>query len=448
MNARITINTPVRFRAPLPDVVDVAIIGGGVIGVFAALYLARAGKRVLLCEKGRIAGEQSSRNWGWIRQQGRDVAELPIMMRALELWREADSQTGGACGFRAGGTVFLSRSEAARRDHEDWVTLARDHGLESRLLSTRQVREVFGNAASRDWVSALYTPSDARCEPWQAVPAVAALAHSEGALIREDCAVRGLDLSAGQVAGVLTEHGPVRCGQVIVAAGAWSSLFLRRHGIGIPQLTLRGTVVRTAPLPQVFNGAACDEELGFRRREDGGYTLALTDRHSYHLGPDGFRHALKYLPLLRSSWRTLTPHPSQPAGFPDGWRTPRDWAEDEQTPFERARVLEPAPSRRQAARAGARFAARFPGLGAPGIRDAWAGMIDAMPDVVPIVDRVPRIGGLILATGMSAHGFGIGPGYGEILMKMATGQPVEFDMSRFRFGRFADGSRLEIGPEL
>ena len=75
-------------------------------------------------------------------------------------------------------------------------------------------------------------------------------------------------------------------------------------------------------------------------------------------------------------------------------------------------------------------------------------MIDAMPDVVPIVDHVPGCDGLILATGMSAHGFGIGPGYGEILAKLATGQDPGFDLTRFRFSRFSDGSALNIGPEL
>ena len=448
MTERITINSPVRFRDQLPDAVDVAIIGGGVVGVFAALFLARAGQSVFLCEKGRIAGEQSSRNWGWIRQQGRDAAELPIMMRALELWREVDAQTGGACGFRMGGTVFLSTKEAAQREFEDWVALAKDHGLESFLLTNRQKSELFGGETSHRWASALQTPSDARSEPWQAVPAVASLAQSEGVHIREECAVRALDIVAGRIGGILTEDGPVSASRVILAAGAWSSLFLQRHSVSIPQLTLRGTVVQTSPLPQIFNGAACDEELGFRRREDGGYTLALTDRHSYFLGPDGFRHARKYLPLLKSSWRTLDLHPFAPSGFPDGWRTPRKWVDDEETLFEQIRVLEPAPSHSQAKKASMRFAKRFPQIGIPRIENAWAGMIDAMPDVVPIVDYVPQLPGLILATGMSAHGFGIGPGYGEILMKMATGQHVEFDLGRFRFNRFTDGSSLNIGPEL
>ncbi|MEX0371104.1 MAG: FAD-dependent oxidoreductase, partial [Tateyamaria sp.] len=80
--------SPVTWLGPPPNRADVVVIGGGVIGVCTALYLAEAGKRVVLLEKGRIAGEQSSRNWGWIRQQGRDPDELPIMVDANRLWRD------------------------------------------------------------------------------------------------------------------------------------------------------------------------------------------------------------------------------------------------------------------------------------------------------------------------------------------------------------------------
>ena len=448
MTKRITIETALRFQDPLPDAVDVVVIGGGVIGVFSALYLARAGQNVLLCEKGRIAGEQSSRNWGWIRQQGRDAAELPIMTRALTLWHETDRETGGQCGVRTCGVMYLSGKDGDDDGFDDWLEIAAAHDVDSRLLTGNDLSNIFGDAAPPRWKRALYTPSDSRGEPWQAVPAVASLAREAGAQIRENCAVRALDIEAGRITGVLTEEGRVGCDQVIVAAGAWSSIFARRHGVTIPQLALRGTVARTAPLPQVFHGCACDEELALRRREDGGYTLAVTDRHGFFLGPDALRHSRTYLPVLRNEWRGLALHLSAPEGYPDGWATPRKWAEDEVSPFERNRVLEPAPDHRDLDCLSTRFAARFPGVGAPQITTAWAGMIDAMPDVVPIVDRAPTLDGLILATGMSGHGFGIGPGYGEILSRLATGQDPGFDMSRFRFGRFSDGSPLQIGPGL
>src|ERR1700704_5289856 len=71
----------------LPRSCDVLIVGGGIVGVSAAYHLARKSVSVVLCEKGRIAGEQSGRNWGWVRQQGRDARELPLMIYSLQLWR-------------------------------------------------------------------------------------------------------------------------------------------------------------------------------------------------------------------------------------------------------------------------------------------------------------------------------------------------------------------------
>ena len=85
---------PAQFTAALPDACDVAVIGGGIIGVMTAWFLAKAGQRVVVCEKGRISGEQSGRNWGWVRQQGRDPAELPIMVEALRMWPQLAIETG------------------------------------------------------------------------------------------------------------------------------------------------------------------------------------------------------------------------------------------------------------------------------------------------------------------------------------------------------------------
>jgi len=205
--SRITIETPIEFSDGLPEKVDAVIIGGGVIGVFSALYLARMGKRVLVCEKGRVSGEQSSRNWGWIRQHGRDRAELPIMMQALRLWREADAETNGQCGVVTAGTHYLASSEKELAALEDWLPIAREQGLDTRVLSGSEVSGLFSGRADHPWVGGTCTPSDARGEPWVAVPAVARLARAAGALIRENCAVRALDLAAGQIQGVVTESG-------------------------------------------------------------------------------------------------------------------------------------------------------------------------------------------------------------------------------------------------
>ncbi|MCP5088937.1 MAG: FAD-binding oxidoreductase [Rhodobacteraceae bacterium] len=440
-------NTPVRFRDTLPEAVDVVIIGGGVIGVFTALYLARAGKSVLLCEKGRVAGEQSSRNWGWLRQTGRDPAEVPIMMQALDLWRDADTETGGKTGFNVCGVTYLARNEHEMERREAWLPVARDHGISSTALSAAKVSDLFGGQ-SRSWIGAVQTPSDARAEPWQAVPAVAELAQQDGALIREDCAVRALDQTAGKITGVVTEQGRVLAEQVVLAGGAWSSMLARQHGVMIPQLAVRSTAARTVPMDVPSAGNAADGGLSFRRRQDGGYTLAITDKQGFYIGPDAFRHLRKFLPMVLENVSHTDFRLAAPAGFPDAWRTPRRWRADQPSPFETTRVLEPSPDQRYVERMQTRFADRFPSLGRPQICDAWAGMIDAMPDVVPVVDQVASLPGLILATGMSGHGFGIGPGFGRAIARMICGQQPEHDLNRFRFGRFSDGSKLVMGPSL
>ena len=444
--------TPIKFYDKLPEAADVVIIGGGVIGLFSALYMQRSGLKVVVCEKGRVAGEQSSRNWGWIRQHGRDYAELPIMMEAAQLWKQVDRETNRRIGLKQEGVCYLASSSKKLEKGVKWLETAKEYQLDTRLLSKEEVDRLIDKSArgkgAHEWVGATYTASDSRAEPWQAIPAVAELAQSEGVQIIENCAVRLLDIQAGKITGVITEHGTIKSEQVLLAAGAWSSLFARRHGINIPQLSVRSTVCQTEVLPKFFAGNAGDENLAFRRRNDGGYTLAGGARSDCYIGRDSIRNFWKYLPVAAAHLPDVTFKPIAPKGFPDAWGTKRSWSGDEVTPFEKMRVLNPEPNLRQVETMRENFAKRFPVVGKPKIRLSWAGMIDAMPDIVPIVDRAPDLNGLIIATGMSGHGFGIGPGFGKIISEMFAGKTLGHDMKRFRFSRFTDGSRLEVGPDI
>ncbi len=444
----IGIHTPVQFDDALPAEVDVTIIGGGVIGIFSALYLQRLGMRVLVCEKGRVAGEQSSRNWGWIRQHGRDPAELPITTQAVQLWRQVNEETGGACGIRTMGIHYLASNEKELARLYTWMDVAKDHDMDSYIMSRAQVEAMFKQPTSGQWLGGTCTPSDARGEPWQAVPAVARLAQSEGVLIKENCAVRDLDTSTGSVNGIVTEVGRVKCAQVVLCGGAWSALFARRLGVNIPQLSVEATVVQTQPMEAGATAGWADEELALRPRADGGYSLACADNHGVFIGPDSFRHARKFVPLLRTSWNDVQLQGITRAAYPDAWTVARDWQARDETPFEKMRVLEPPSHAGRVAKICQRLARRFPGLPAVEVQHSWSGMIDAMPDVVPLVDAVASVPGFYLATGMSAHGFGIGPGYGRVVARMLAGLPAEHDLRRFRLSRFSDGSRLEVGPSL
>ena len=439
--------SPVRFAGPLPAACDVVVIGGGVIGVMTAWHLAERGLRVTLCEKGRIAGEQSSRNWGWIRQQGRDPDELPIMIESMAIWRSLAQEFGDALGFRQTGVTYLANTDADFAGFDRWMEHARAHGLDTRLLGREQAASGLTGAAAL-WKGAIHTSSDGRAEPCTAVPLLVQGAARRGAVVVEGCAVRTLDLAAGRIAGVVTERGRIGCDQVVMAGGAWSALFLRAHGVAIPQLSVLASVAATEAMPEVTQGGACDSHFALRRREDGGYSIAPGGEHDFFIGPDAVRNTGVYLPVLKKDLRSTHFRARAPSGYPDAWGTARRWSGDDVSPFEAVRVLNPAPNMASLCRVQDRFAAAFPALGRPKIRSAWAGMIDTMPDVVPVIDRAAGIPGLVIATGMSGHGFGIGPAIGRVVADLVAGRATGHDIRRFRLSRFSDGSRIAPGPSL
>ena len=440
------ISDPPSFASALPDAADVVVIGGGVIGICTALFAARSGQRVVVLEKGRVAAEQSSRNWGWIRQQGRDPAEMPIMAEAQRIWSQLSRETNEQIGLQQTGTTYLGYDEAAMARYRDWLPHAAPNGADSRLLSRAEIAQMYPDLTDQP-AGALHTASDMRAEPWVAVPALAQIAAREGAQIIEGCAVRCLDIADGKITGVITEHGPIATSRVVLAGGAWSSLFLRNHGVALPQLSVRSQVAATEGLPDIGQVAASTKRLAFRRRADGGYTLAPNTMSELFVGPDAFRALPHFLNQLKSDPFGCMIKPYAPRDFPDAWGTKRKWSAEDQTPFERMRILDPKPQPHRIAKLARDFATMFPRLGAVKIKKAWAGMIDTMPDIVPVVDHAP-LDGLIVGTGMSGHGFGIGPAMGRILADLAMGRDAGHDMNRFRFNRFTDGTVMVPGPDV
>ena len=112
------------------------------------------------------------------------------------------------------------------------------------------------------------------------------------------------------------------------------------------------------------------------------------------------------------------------------------------------RVLDPAPNKRKIAKLVRDFQQMFPDLPPVRLKAVWAGMIDTMPDLVPVLDGASSLPGLTIGTGMSGHGFGIGPAMGRVLAALATGGNVGHDLQRLRMSRLADGSPIQLGPNV
>ncbi|MBT5220053.1 MAG: FAD-binding oxidoreductase, partial [Woeseia sp.] len=117
----------------IPDRADVVIVGGGIVGVSTAWFLARQGVDVVLCEKGYIAGEQSGRNWGWVRQQGRDPREMPMMIESMRIFRELEAEIGEDIGFTQGGCLFVANNEKELEEQHDWVESTKEYELDTRV---------------------------------------------------------------------------------------------------------------------------------------------------------------------------------------------------------------------------------------------------------------------------------------------------------------------------
>jgi len=434
---------PVASDTEAPPRTGVVVIGGGIIGTCTALFLARKGVPVVLCEKGHIAGEQSSRNWGWCRKMGRDPREIPLAIEALRLWPELNALTEAETGFRRCGIVYLCRTAEETAKREAWLEEARPYQMDTRMLSRAEAAEVLPGL-SGDWQGGLYTPSDGRAEPQLAAPAIATAARRHGAIVLQHCAVRGIERQGGRVAGVVTEQGRIACDSVVLAGGVWSRLFCGNLDLRLPQLKVMSSVMRTEPFDAGLETSCSGFGFGVRKRLDGGYNVASWSGNVVDIVPDTLRLAPDFMPALRMQWSNLRLRIG--GKFLEDWQVPRRWAMDAASPFERVRTLDPEPYQPILEQARAGVTAAFPAFRDMKTAESWGGVIDVTPDAVPVISGVDALPGFFIATGFTGHGFGIGPGAGRLMAEIVTGETPVVDPTPFRFNRFTDGSRPRPSP--
>jgi glycine/D-amino acid oxidase-like deaminating enzyme len=428
----------------MPAATMVVVIGGGIVGTFAALTLAKRGIPVVLCEKGYIACEQSSRNWGWCRQAGRDAREMALIVQSLRLWRDMDRLTETDTGFRECGVLYVGESEADEQRFAAWADMAKPYDIGTRIVRGAELAALMPGA-SRTYACGLYVPTDGCAEPQRAAPAIARAAQRKGAIILAHCAVRGIECTAGRAAAVITERGRIACDAVILAGGAWSSLFCANLGIRLPQLKVLSSVMRTAPIAGPDPCTYMDS-VGYRKRRDGGYTLARGTGYVAPFVPDSLRYLREFLPTIRKEREALRVRVN--AQSLREFRGPRTWPLDRASPFEAARVLDPAPNKSLNQEALAAMIKLYPQFRDVHIVQQWGGYIDVTPDVVPYISPLVALPGLTVATGFSGHGFGIGPAAGRLAAELAVGDAPSVDPTAFRASRFSDGSPIVIGPEI
>jgi glycine/D-amino acid oxidase-like deaminating enzyme len=158
--------------------------------------------------------------------------------------------------------------------------------------------------------------------------------------------------------------------------------------------------------------------------------------------PSSFRWLARFLPAVRKQSDVVKL--SLGKHFFEELLTPKRWRLDGVSPFERTRVLDPAPNPHTLKQIRRELGALFPALADVEFVEAWAGMIESTPDIVPVIDEIERLPGFFVASGFSGHGFGIGPGAGKAIAGLLTDRDTGIDIAPLCYDRFFDGSPMQL----
>ena len=218
------------------ETADVVVIGGGIIGCAIAYEFARAGRSVVVLERGRIGGEASSASGGILvplhdAEEGGRTPQYDLDRASQLLFPDLVSDLEGATGmdlqFERTGSLRVARSEdeaeLLREQFEGWRSEL-DIGVEwVDEKGTREMEPHLGPEVQ----SSVYCAEEWSISSTRMVRALARAADQLGAVFREDMPVIGARCSGGGCKALLTPEGEVSAGEFVIAAGAWSRVPLR-----------------------------------------------------------------------------------------------------------------------------------------------------------------------------------------------------------------------------
>ena len=377
---------------------DVIIIGGGVTGASTAFHLTRRGVRnVTLVDKGTIASGGTGKSSACVRQHYSTAETCRMIRYSLDFFLNfAERVDGASCGFRHTG-YLLGVDDKMRAPMEASVALQRATGIDTRLVSPVEMRELEPRLRTEDLVAGCYEPGSGYCNPVETAQGFARAARAAGARILEDTAVSGLLLDDDRVRGVRASAGEILAPVVLNAAGLWSAPVAAMAGVALPIHVCRHKI-------NIVSWPEAD-----RRPHPMVYDFVT----NIYTRPELGEHILV---------GGLDAEESRDAADPDAYK--EGVSLDESTD------------------ALARVSHRFPVLGNGHIARGYAGCFDVTPDWHPILDRVgPE--GYHVAAGFSGHGFKLSPAVGNMVATLIVDGPGGHpDLPTFRLSRFAEGKPI------
>jgi glycine/D-amino acid oxidase-like deaminating enzyme len=377
---------------------EVVIIGGGVTGTSIAWHLAARGLRdVVVVDKSSVASGATGKSSACVRQHYSTAQTCRMIRYSLDYFERFEALTGGgSCGFRRTG-YLLGVDERMRVPMEASVALQRGIGIETRLVSPAEMREIEPRLFSEDLVAGCYEPDSGYCNPAETAQGWAGAARARGARILEDTEVLAVLTEGDRVTGVQTSRGPIHAPRVVNAAGLWGARVGAMIGLDLPITVCRHKIsivswpeAARRPHPMVYDFVT---------------NIYTRPELSEHILVGG-----------------LDAEESHDLADPDRYKE--------------------GVSLDEATDALARVSHRFPVLAEGRIARGYAGCFDVTPDWHPILDEIGPAGSYV-AVGFSGHGFKLSPAVGDMMAALvAEGRAAHPDLAIFRLSRFAEGQPI------
>ena len=363
---------------------QVAIIGAGLMGSWAALFLRRRGVDAVLIEKGTPGAQSSGVNFGNLRLQGRYPGQYPLALRSLALWERLDELIGDACEFEQAGHLYLAFDGQQDAKLRDLAEEAQRHGVGSEILGSNEIRRRWP-WLSDDVTSVSWSTRDATANPRLVTPAVARAAVKLGTRLMQGTRVVGLDRRGDGFRLTTDDGGRIDCDWVINAAGAWAPAIAAMVGEAVPLFAAGPPQFVTAPLPRFIlpSVQAVDGSVIFRQVARGNVVVA---------------------------------------GYPRGASDP---------------VRNLAPVQPEKTLASLHHLVRAaPRLAAAQVIRVWSGIEGYLPDMLPVIGPSAAAPRLLHAFGFCGHGFQLGPGVGDVLAEWIADGRTETKLAPFAITRF------------
>ncbi|MFC6940298.1 NAD(P)/FAD-dependent oxidoreductase [Salinirubellus sp. GCM10025818] len=374
---------------------DVVVVGGGIVGVSSAYYLAERGADVTLLEKASLGSGSTDRAAGGIRAQFSTTVSIELSKRSIEVWERFEEDFHTDIEYRRPGYMYVARTGSTADRLREAIPFQNDHGVESEFLSPEEAVEYVPGLRTDSYVGTAYCPTDGFADPHLGLQGFSRAATGVGAEIRTGVEVTDLEAEDGGVS-VGTTDGTYDPEYVVVAAGSWSPKVAGMAGVDLPVSPRRRqamVVDPESPVPE-SNPLVTDLDAGcyFRPERDG---KALVGGHFDEADPEQ---------------------------DPDRYRTSTDldWTVE---------AIEEVSG-----------VADYFGPASEIVR-GWAGLYAVTPDHHPIIEESRP--GLVVATGFSGHGFMQSPATGQVVAELVLdGEARTVDVSALRADRFERGEAL------